>query len=137
MAKKKKTTRKKKKAEIASAQHVLPEGFWPQVIAVILAAIALLLIVAMFGAGGPVLEWFYTIIISTIGWTVYALPFLLLFIAVEIFRAEENRLPVIMPFASVLWVVWLAAFLQLFASSQDMNNAVSGQGGGLVGWFID
>ncbi len=137
MAKKKKTTRRKKKAEVAAPQHLLPEGFWSQVIAVVLAATALLLIVAMFGAGGPVLEWFYMVIRSTIGWTVYALPFLLVFITVEIFRAEENKLPIVMPIASVLWVVWLAAFLQLFAPSQFMSTATDGQGGGLVGWFLD
>ncbi|MCA9338849.1 DNA translocase FtsK 4TM domain-containing protein, partial [Candidatus Saccharibacteria bacterium] len=137
MAKKKKTTRRKKKTEVAAPQHLLPEGFWSQVIAVVLAATALLLIVAMFGAGGPVLEWFYMVIRSTIGWTVYALPFLLVFITVEIFRAEENKLPIVMPIASVLWVVWLAAFLQLFAPSQFMSTATDGQGGGLVGWFLD
>lgn len=135
MAKKKKTTRRKKKVE-AAPEHILPTGFWPQVIAVLLAAVALLLIVAMFGAGGPVLEWFYQVIRSSVGWAVYALPILLIYMTVEIFRAEENRLPVVMPIASALWTVWLATFLQLFAPSQMMSTATDGQGGGVIGWFL-
>lgn len=134
MAKKKKTIKKSKKT---TAKHVLPTGFWAQVIGVLLIVFALLLVVAMFSAGGPVLAWIFTACLTTIGWTTYILPVLLVLVAVEIFRAEENKLPVVVSIATALLVFWLAGFLQLLVSNpKDVDSAVSGQGGGYFGWLL-
>ncbi len=139
MAKKRKTTRKrgaaKKKQQV---EHTLPTGFWPQVGAVVLLAFALLL-VAMFGAGGPILEWIFTATMSTIGWATYVVPVVFVFVAVQIFRAEENRIPGVMQFATVLLIVWVAAFLGLFVENPQSfaATAQAGRGGGFVGWLVD
>ncbi len=135
MAKKRKTIKKSKKS---TAQHVLPTGFWAQVIGVVLVVFSLLLVVAMFGAGGPVLAFIYTGFLTTIGWTTYILPVLLILVAIEIFRAEDNKLSVVVPIATLLLILWLSGFLQLFSSDPgDINIAVAGQGGGYFGWLLD
>lgn len=135
MAKKRKTIKKSKKT---TAQHVLPTGFWAQVIGVILVVFSLLLVVAMFDAGGPVLGFIYTGFLTTIGWTTYILPVLLVLVAIEIFRAEDNKLSVVVPIATLLLILWLSGFLQLFSSDpSDINVAIAGQGGGYFGWLLD
>ncbi len=92
MAKKRKST---KKSAPAKPQHSLPAGFWSQVGAVMLILLSLLLVVSWFGVGGPVLQWIDMATVKTIGYTAYALPILLIYLAVETFRAEENQLPAV------------------------------------------
>lgn len=125
MAKKKKAT--KKKAVKNSPQHSLPAGFWQQVTAVAMIALSILLVVAWFGAGGPVLEWIQQASLDTIGYAVYVVPFLFTYLAIEIFRAERNKLPFVVKFASVLLVGW---FSGLFGLLQDKNGQTTG---GFVG----
>jgi hypothetical protein len=71
MAKKRKNTRKKVASK--TPEHVLPAGFWGQVGAVLLVAVSLLLVVAWFGVGGPVLEWLQKSMIAAVGYTVYVM----------------------------------------------------------------
>ncbi len=110
MAKKRKT---KKKAAPSAPQHKLPAGFWQQVTALSLIAVSILLIVAWFGVGGPVLEWVQKTALSFIGYAIYLVPLLFVYVGVEIFRAEENKLPLVMKFASVLFLVWWAGLFGL------------------------
>ncbi len=136
MAKRKRTPRKSS-AKTASPKHLLPEGFWRQVGALVLVVFALLLTVALFGAGGPALNWLLMVTEGTIGWAVYAVPVVFLFVAVEVFKADENRLPFVMRFATVLFLVWLAGFLQLFVPEPaSSDSAMTGEGGGIVGWAV-
>lgn len=136
MAKKKKRVSRSKKP--AAPQHNLPSGFWPQVWAVVLVVVAFLLIVAMFGAGGPFLAWALTACFSLFGIASYALPALALFMAVSIFRAENNRLPTVMKLAAWLLVVWLAGMFGIVASDPESSElAQEGQGGGLIGWLAN
>lgn len=129
MAKKKKRSTRKKRNQAPVPEHTLPAGFWSQVGAVGLFVLALLLIVAWFGAGGPVVEWIHQTLLSTVGYAMYTLPILFIYIAVEVFRAEEddNRLPWVMKFASLLYVVELSGLFGLMRYS-------TGEGrGGFVG----
>ncbi len=136
MAKRKKRTTKKTKAAIP--QHTLPIGFWLQVGAVLLTVLALLLVIAMFGAGGPMLAWLLTAFQTLLGWSVYALPVLFVYLAYSIFAAKENRLPIIVQVASWLFILWLAGFLQLSVlDPMKYELAQSGQGGGVVGWIAN
>lgn len=125
MAKKRKT---KKKAVSSGPQHKLPAGFWQQVTALLLIAFSILLIVAWFGVGGPVLEWIQKTSLLIIGGAVYIVPFLFVYVGVEIFRAEQNKLPLVMKFATVLLLVWVAGLSGL------LFKTVEGEGlGGFVG----
>jgi S-DNA-T family DNA segregation ATPase FtsK/SpoIIIE len=130
MAKKRKTNRRKGKASQAP-QHSLPTGFWAQVGAVFLVAVSLLLVVAWFGAGGPVLEWLHIQTLATIGYAVYIVPVLFIYIAVEIFRAEQNRLPFVMKLATLLLIVWCAGLFGL------MKNDTGTTTGGMIGDLVN
>lgn len=124
MAKKKKRASKKQVKQVP--QHTLPAGFWNQVGAVMLVAFSILLIVAWFGVGGPVLEWLQSAILSTIGYAVYVLPILFVYIAIEIFRAEENRLPIVLYVSSFAVVLWFSGLFGLLGRAGQ-------QAGGFVG----
>jgi DNA segregation ATPase FtsK/SpoIIIE, S-DNA-T family len=124
MAKRKRVS--KKKSAKNSPQHSLPAGFWQQVAAVALIAISILLVVAWFGAGGPILNWVQQTTLGTIGYAVYVVPFLFTYVAVEIFRAEQNKLPFVMKFATALLIVWCAGLFGLMQKADETT-------GGLVG----
>ena len=128
-AKKRKTTpaaRRRKKSTAkkpAAPQHALPPGFWAQVGAVALLAVAVLYIVTWCGAGGPVLDWLQAASLGLIGYAVYVVPLLCMYVAVEIFRAEDNRLPLAMKCASYLVLVWFAG---LFGLLHDAHGHPTG-----------
>ena len=127
MAKKRKSSRSKSKGKSTVAKHSLPSGFWAQVGAVFLIAISLLFVLAWFGAGGPVLEWMHDATLSAMGYAMYVVPLLFIYIAVEIFRAEENKLPFVMKLATALLIVWFAGLFGL------MKNDEGATTGGFIG----
>ncbi len=94
--------------------HEVPSGFWPQVWAIGLLVLSALLIIAWFGAGGRVIELGSESLLRVIGYATYALPAIFVYLAVAIFRAEENRLPGVVKGAAVLLVVWIACLCGLF-----------------------
>lgn len=128
MAKKRKST---KKSTPAKPQHSLPAGFWSQVGAVMLILLSLLLVVSWFGVGGPVLQWIDMATVKTIGYTAYALPILLIYLAVETFRAEENQLPAVVKFAAILEIVWFSGLFGLMKTASHPNS------GGFVGDILN
>src|SRR4030088_662578 len=103
MAKKRKRRVSKKQA---SPQHNLPEGFWQQAVAVVLVVIAVLLVVAMFGAGGPLMAAVLTAGKWSLGWAIYLVPIIFAYIAFEFFRAESNRLPFVMELGTALFLAF-------------------------------
>ncbi len=111
MAKRKKRASKKSVKQVP--QHTLPAGFWSQVGAVALLALSVLFVVAWFGVGGPVLEWLQSATLSTIGWAVYVLPLLFVYIAIEIFRSESNRIPLVLYVSGFALVMWFAGLFGL------------------------
>lgn len=132
MAKKKKSTRKKTTRKTNNTpQHSLPDGFWSQVGAVLLIAISILFVIAWFNAGGPVLEWLHDATLTTIGYAMYVLPVLFIYVAVEIFRVEDNRLPFIMKLATISAILWFAALFGL------LKNEAGKTTGGFIGDVIN
>ncbi len=132
MAKKKKTSRKKRSVKSKpTPKHDLPNGFWAQVGAVVLIALSLLFVVAWFGAGGPVLDWLYKVVLASIGYAVYVVPALFIYIAIEIFRSEDNRLPLAMKIATASAIIWFSALFGLLKNSSNQTT------GGYIGDFIN
>lgn len=121
------TARASKAAKAPAPQHEVPSGFWPQVAAVLLMALSALLVVSWFGAGGPLLNQMLEVSKRTIGWAVYVVPVVGLYVAVRIFGAENNRLPAVMKFASILIVVWFSGLFGLFREKGAPST------GGVVG----
>jgi S-DNA-T family DNA segregation ATPase FtsK/SpoIIIE len=131
MAKRKKSSRSRGKSKATTPQHSLPSGFWSQVGAVGLLAVSVMFTLAWFDTGGPVLEWLHDATLSAIGYTIYVIPLLFVYIAVEIFRAEDNRLPFVMKLATTLLIIWFSGLFGL------MKNADGNATGGFVGDTIN
>jgi S-DNA-T family DNA segregation ATPase FtsK/SpoIIIE len=125
MAKRKKRTPKKAVKQVP--QHTLPAGFWSQVGAVILAALSVLLVVAWFGVGGPILEWLQSATLATIGYAVYVLPLLFIYIAIEIFRSENNRLPVVLYVSGFGLVLWFSGLFGLLGDAEKQTGGFFGK----------
>lgn len=134
MGKKKKSRTKKAPA---GAKHNLPEGFWQQATAVILVVFALLLVLSLFGTGGPVLEWIHTALNWLVGYTIFILPVISVYLAFAIFRAEGSKLPLVVIFATILFVAEIAGFIHLFSNDPThFDHILSAQGGGFVGYMV-
>ena len=131
MAKKKKLFRKKRSIKSSAPQHNLPNGFWAQIGAICLVAISLLFILAWFNAGGSVLQQIYKYTSATIGYAVYVVPALFIYIAIEIFKSEDNRLPLAMKIASMSVIIWFSALFGLFNRSDGTST------GGFIGDLIN
>jgi S-DNA-T family DNA segregation ATPase FtsK/SpoIIIE len=127
MAKRKKRSSYKRKSAPQAPQHTLPEGFWSQVGAIFLIAFSLLLILSWFGLGGPILNALFAGSMSLIGYAVYVVPLVFIYVAVETFRAEDNRLPFAMKFATILSLIWFSGLFGLLKAADGKTT------GGYVG----
>jgi S-DNA-T family DNA segregation ATPase FtsK/SpoIIIE len=135
MAKRRKKKSIKKGA--VAPQHNVPDGFWSQAGAVMLVVLAVLLIVALFGAGGPVLLGLLKILTWLLGATVVILPFLLVYRSIQIFRVEHNRVPAVVTIASVFFIVQLAGLAELLLKGGvDGSRGLVPANGGEIGHLV-
>jgi S-DNA-T family DNA segregation ATPase FtsK/SpoIIIE len=133
MAKKKKS---RKKAP-PKPQHELPGGFWPQVGAVVLIILAFLLILGLLNTGGMFPVATKDAALYVFGWAIFVLPLLLIFRAVQIFQAEENRIPAVVTGATLFFVLFVAGFMQLMSPDPaSLEASQTGKGGGVAGWLV-
>ncbi len=119
MAKRKKSTKKKKTAKKAQ----LPSGFWAQVFAVFLIVLAIFNVVAWFRAGGFTVDYLQAINLRFFGYGVFIIPITLVYLAVEIFRDEENKLPLSSYISSFLLVVLFASLFGLIIEDSEVAPA--------------
>lgn len=131
MAKRKKRTKKKVKPV---AKHTLPDGFWPQVGAVVLVVLGLLLALGAFGSGGAFPQTTYDVGRNLFGMIVYVLPVLFVYRAVQIFQAEHNKVPGVVTGATVLFVIVACGIVQLM-QVDPTAYARSHEDGGVTGWL--
>lgn len=124
MAKKRGKSKRKNTKEVAP-EHVLPGGFWRQVFAVFMIAIAIFCVVTWFGHGGSILNEVHKWTYWAIGAATYIVPVLLVYLAVKIFRSENNQLAVAVWIASVLMILWISGIAGI------------GDGGGVVGNWLN
>jgi len=132
MAKRKKRASKKAKP-VKTSQHTLPDGFWPQVGAVVLVVLVLLLTLGAFGSGGPFPQATYDAGRSLLGMAVYILPILFVYRAVQIFQAENNKIPAVVTGATILFITVAAGFVQLM-QNEPAALSTSHEDGGIIGW---
>ncbi len=124
MAKRK--TKSRKTTKDIAPEHELPGGFWRQIFAILLMAVAVFCIVTWFGHGGTVLNEIHKYILMGIGDATYFVPILLVYLGVKIFRSDTNLLPTVIWIAAILMVIWLAGIAAIWSS------------GGIVGkWLND
>lgn len=115
-------------------QHELPGGFWRQVFAVLMLAVAAVLVVAWFGTGGTVLSEIHNFIHWLLGFSTYLLPVLLAYIAVQIFRSETNQVSAAIWIASTLVLVWAAGLAAAIAGNEAGGLIGAELSSLLVGW---
>ncbi len=127
MAKRRKSTRKRttRTKKEAPVEHELPGGFWRQIFAVLMMALALFFVVTWFGHGGSVLNMTHKFMLSSLGFGAYIVPALLVYLAIKIFRAENNRVAIPVYIASILQVIWISGAAAIW------NN------GGTVGTWLN
>ncbi|MCL2280784.1 DNA translocase FtsK [Candidatus Saccharibacteria bacterium] len=135
MAKKKRGPgRPPKNSKSTKPQHSVPHGFWRQVGAILLIVIALIMGLGLFKIGGIFPIGLADATRWIIGWATYIVPFVFLWQAIQIFRREDNRLPGIIWFATVLFLVCCAGLFQLMLSNPtNQAEAFAGSGGGVFG----
>ncbi len=106
----------------------LPGGWGQQILALILIAISVILIATWFS--GEKNEA-YKIVFSIIGNGMYVLPFLFTYLAVKIFRSEDNRLPTIVWIVSILLIVFASGASGVMTHGEERTH------GGAVGEWIN
>lgn len=106
----------------------LPGGWGQQVLALIFLAVSVILVATWFSGEQ---NQAYKIVFSVIGNGMYVLPFLLTYLAVKIFRSEDNRLPVIVWVVSVLLIAFAAG------ASGVSTYGQQGAHGGAVGEWLN
>lgn len=134
MAKKKRRSSKKAPPK---PQHSLPDGFWAQVGAVVLVILAFLLVLGIFNTGGTFPVATKDVAAQLFGWGLFVLPLLLVLRAVHIFKAEDNKIPVVVTIATIVFMICVSGFIQLMgAHPADLEAAQTGGGGGITGWLV-
>ena len=121
----KSTKSTKKRTKEAPVEHELPGGFWRQIVAVIMIALALFFVITWFGQGGTITNTVHNFILQGIGFATYFVPALLVYLAVKIFRAENNRVAIPVYIASILMILWISGIAAIF------------QNGGIVGDWLN
>ncbi len=124
--KRKKTSNTKRRTtKDVKPEHELPGGFWCQIIAVLMIALALFFVITWFGHGGTVLNKVHEFFLNIIGFAAYFIPALLVYLAVKIFRSENNRVAVPVYVASLLMIFWISGVAAIW------------QNGGLLGSWLN
>ncbi len=126
--KKRKTSKKTKKRSTRSSskevrpEHELPGGFWRQIMAVLMIALALFFVITWFGHGGSVLNIIHQTIAKGLGVATYFIPPLLVYLAIKIFRAEDNRVAFPVYLASLIMLFWLTGVGAIWGNGGIVGN---------------
>ena len=81
--------------------------------ALLMIVISVVLIMTWFGSGGNLLNDFHSGSLYVVGYATYAIPVILVYLAVKIFLTEDNRLPTVIWVTSFLMILWLAGIFDL------------------------
>lgn len=138
MAKRKKSVKKSAKKAPPKAQHILPSGWWHQVISIGIGLTALLLILAIFNLAGPLPKGLLDGMRTLFGYSAFVLPLVLIVLTVQKMISEDNRLSFTVYLGGLVFMSSLSSFIHLFVDPNESAQAVNaGQGGGMVGAALD
>ena len=125
-AKKRRKSTKRRQTKEVPVEHELPGGFWRQIIAVLMIALALFLVVTWFGHGGNVLNNVHNYMLQGIGAAAYFVPAFLVYWAVKVFRSENNRVAIPVYIASFLMIVWISGIAAIWGNGGMLGNWLNG-----------
>ena len=132
MAAKKRGRKKSSKKEV-TPKHELPGGFWRQALAFLFLVIAVMFVAMWMGAGKEAV--FITSLNNgcndLFGYTFYLFPLVLVYLAVMIFRAPNNRVDPSVWIASMLILLWFCGLFGVGSYGTATNT------GGYVGQFLN
>ncbi len=117
--KRKSTKRTKKEAPV---EYELPGGFWRQVAAIIMIAVALFCVVTWFGQGGDILNNIHAFTYQILGFGTYFIPILLVYLAIKKLRSDDNRLAVPVYFASFFMIIWISGIAAIWKNGGVVGN---------------
>ena len=117
-----KSAKSRKRTKEAPVEHELPGGFWRQIVAVLMIALALFFVITWFGQGGTVTNIIHSAILQGIGFATYFIPAFLVYLAVKIFRSEDNRVAVPVYIASLLMLLWITGIAAIFQNGGIVGN---------------
>ncbi|MBR3322679.1 DNA translocase FtsK 4TM domain-containing protein [Candidatus Saccharibacteria bacterium] len=133
MAQKKRGKKRKSSAKEVQPKHTLPGGFWRQALAMFFLLIAVTFVAVWLGAGknAVFLQGFKEACDNVFGFTSYLFPFILVYLAVMIFRAPDNRLDASIWISSVLMIFWFSGLFGVGSYGSPSST------GGVVGDFMN
>ncbi len=112
----------KRRTKEAPVEHELPGGFWRQTVAVVMIALAFFCVITWFGQGGTILNTIHKFFMNIIGFATYFIPVLLVYLAVKIFRSENNRVAVPVYIASLLMIVWISGIAAIWQNGGELGK---------------
>lgn len=89
-------------------------------------ALAVFFVVTWFGHGGSALNSIHDTVTKTIGLATYFIPALLVYLAVKIFRAENNRVALPVYFASIIMMLWISGVGAIWKNGGTVGNWLNG-----------
>ena len=104
------------------AEYELPGGFWHQIFAVLMIALSLFFVITWFDHGGSFLNSTHKIILEGIGIATYAIPMILVYLAVKIFRSDNNRIPIPVYIFSLLMLFWISGIGAIWGNGGIVGN---------------
>ncbi|MBR3365950.1 DNA translocase FtsK 4TM domain-containing protein [Candidatus Saccharibacteria bacterium] len=118
----------------------MPSGFGWQVFGVFMILLAIVIVFMWFGSSGELLNSIHREAIRLVGSSVYLIPAALVYLAVSIFRAEGNRLPMRILISTILMLTWFTGLFGVFKNGgsmgAEMDKMVSGNLGSVAGFLI-
>ena len=120
--KRKSNTKSTKRTKEAPVEHELPGGFWRQITAVLMIALALFFVITWFGQGGTITNTIHSAILQGLGFATYFIPAMLVYLAVKIFRSENNRVAIPVYIASILMLLWITGIAAIFGNGGIVGN---------------
>ncbi|MBQ8985473.1 DUF87 domain-containing protein [Candidatus Saccharibacteria bacterium] len=109
-----------------TTEYELPGGFWHQIFAVFMIALALFFVITWFGHGGSFLNTIHESILKGLGVATYFIPALLVYLAVRIFRSDTNRVALPVYFSSVLILFWLTGVGAIWGNGGIVGDWLNG-----------
>lgn len=114
------------KKEAAQADYELPGGFWHQLFAVLMIALALFFVITWFGHGGSFLNTIHETILKGLGIASYFIPMLLVYWSVKIFRSDTNRIAFPVYLAGIFMLLWLTGIGAIWNNGGIVGNWLNG-----------
>jgi S-DNA-T family DNA segregation ATPase FtsK/SpoIIIE len=130
-----KTSRKSTRSKKAVAPRIAPEMV-REITAIVLAALTLLLVFAVFNFGGSLVTDFFHITKLIFGYASYILPVITGSLSYMLFKSEKYTVRVFNYIGFVGTVLALSTLLHVVVATDPEGRAMAGQGGGYLGYMI-